>query len=187
MADKVVQLEDKTGDNLYPLAGGMAANSITTAMLQDGAVTGDKLGTGVATVAKSGSYTDLSNKPTIPSVSAGTITFTPASGYTTMRSSCGYAVIAGKTIVSIDVVVKGVVPGVSTATVGTLTGLPSGGPSGGVGDLHCTGAYATTGADALAPLTARAVHSSNILVVSNLRSAATYSTGSLIITGTYIF
>lgn len=73
MANKIVQLQDKTNtDNIFPIAGGMAADSITTAMIQDGAVTGDKIGTGVATVAKSGSYTDLSNKPTIPTITMTT-------------------------------------------------------------------------------------------------------------------
>lgn len=43
MANKTVQLTNEDGDNLYPLAGGMAADSITTAMVQDGAVTSDKI------------------------------------------------------------------------------------------------------------------------------------------------
>ena len=43
MTNKVVQLEDKSGNNLYPLAGGMAADSVTTAMLQDTAVTPAKI------------------------------------------------------------------------------------------------------------------------------------------------
>lgn len=42
MTNKIVQLEDKAGNNLFPIAGGMAADSITTTMLQDGAVTPDK-------------------------------------------------------------------------------------------------------------------------------------------------
>lgn len=44
MADKIVQLMDKTKtDNWFPIAGGMAADSITTAMVQDKAVTYDKM------------------------------------------------------------------------------------------------------------------------------------------------
>lgn len=43
MANIVTQLQNKDGDNLYPLAGGMAADSITTEMLQDAAVTSDKI------------------------------------------------------------------------------------------------------------------------------------------------
>lgn len=44
MANNIVQLQDKAGNNIFPIAGGMAADSITTAMLQDGAVTGGKIG-----------------------------------------------------------------------------------------------------------------------------------------------
>lgn len=43
MANKITQLVNEAGDNLYPLAGGMASDSITTAMLKDGAVTSDKI------------------------------------------------------------------------------------------------------------------------------------------------
>lgn len=43
MANKVVQLQNKDGDNLYPLSGGTASDSITTDMLQDGSVTSDKI------------------------------------------------------------------------------------------------------------------------------------------------
>lgn len=47
MANVVTQLVRKnrngTTDNIFPIAGGMAADSITTAMLQDGSVTSDKV------------------------------------------------------------------------------------------------------------------------------------------------
>lgn len=43
MANKITQLVNESGDNLYPLAGGMAADSIGTEMLKDGAVTSDKI------------------------------------------------------------------------------------------------------------------------------------------------
>lgn len=44
MANRIIQLQDETKtDNLYPLAGGMASDSITTAMIQDGAVTSQKI------------------------------------------------------------------------------------------------------------------------------------------------
>ena len=46
MADRVIQLQDKTGtDNLYPIAGGMAANSVTKAMLAEGVFEGETLST----------------------------------------------------------------------------------------------------------------------------------------------
>lgn len=43
MANKVIQLVNKDGDNLFPIAGGIAADSITTADIQDGAVTPAKI------------------------------------------------------------------------------------------------------------------------------------------------
>lgn len=44
MADKILTLTNKDGtDNIYPVAGAMVADSVTTAMLQDGAVTSSKI------------------------------------------------------------------------------------------------------------------------------------------------
>lgn len=43
MANKITQLVNESGDNLYPLAGGMAADSINTQMLKDGSVTSGKI------------------------------------------------------------------------------------------------------------------------------------------------
>lgn len=43
MANQIVQLTDKDENNIFPIAGGMASDSITTAMLQDGVVTTAKL------------------------------------------------------------------------------------------------------------------------------------------------
>lgn len=43
MTNKITQLVNESGDNLYPLAGGMAADSIGTEMLKDGSVTSDKI------------------------------------------------------------------------------------------------------------------------------------------------
>lgn len=43
MADKIVQLQDKQGNNVFPITGGMAADSVTTDMIQDGAVTSEKV------------------------------------------------------------------------------------------------------------------------------------------------
>ena len=43
MANKITQLVNKDGDNLYPLAGGILSDSVTTDMIQDDAVTSDKI------------------------------------------------------------------------------------------------------------------------------------------------
>lgn len=43
MADKIVILEDKDGNNIYPITRGLAANSVDTNAIQDGAVTSDKI------------------------------------------------------------------------------------------------------------------------------------------------
>jgi hypothetical protein len=43
MANNIVQLTDDQNNNIFPVAGGMAGDSITTAMLQDGVVTAAKI------------------------------------------------------------------------------------------------------------------------------------------------
>lgn len=43
MANNIVQLTDDAGNNIFPIAGGMASNSITTGMIQDDAVTASKI------------------------------------------------------------------------------------------------------------------------------------------------
>lgn len=66
MANIVTQLQNKDGDNLYPLAGGMAADSITTAMLQDDAVTSGK----IADEAVTSQNIDWATMPYMPKVIA---------------------------------------------------------------------------------------------------------------------
>ena len=43
MADKIVQLVDDQNNNIYPISRGVAANSVDTNAIQDGAVTSDKI------------------------------------------------------------------------------------------------------------------------------------------------
>lgn len=43
MANKIVQLQNKDGDNIFPVSAGLASDSVTTDMIQDGAVTSDKV------------------------------------------------------------------------------------------------------------------------------------------------
>lgn len=43
MANNIVQLQDKSGDNIYPISGGTVQGAITNGMLADGAVTSDKI------------------------------------------------------------------------------------------------------------------------------------------------
>lgn len=43
MADKIVILEDNDGNNIYPITRGLAANSVDTNAIQDGAVTSSKI------------------------------------------------------------------------------------------------------------------------------------------------
>lgn len=52
MAEKIVQLIDNQGNNVYPVAGSMKQGSVTTNMLNDGAVTADKIDDGAVTNAK---------------------------------------------------------------------------------------------------------------------------------------
>lgn len=44
MAEKIVQLQNKEGDDLFPVAGSMKGDSVATAMIKDDAVTNDKIG-----------------------------------------------------------------------------------------------------------------------------------------------
>lgn len=43
MADKIVILEDENGNNIYPITRGLAADSVDTNAIQDGAVTSSKI------------------------------------------------------------------------------------------------------------------------------------------------
>ena len=43
MANQIVTLKDDNNNPTFPIAGGMAENSITTQMLKDGSVTSDKI------------------------------------------------------------------------------------------------------------------------------------------------
>jgi hypothetical protein len=52
MADKIVQLIDKDNNNIYPVAGSMADDSIMTAMLKDGSVTPAKVASNAITANK---------------------------------------------------------------------------------------------------------------------------------------
>lgn len=61
MSNNIVQLVDKDSNNIFPIAGSMAADSITTAMIQDESVTPEKIGVSVSTVSatmKAGSGSD---------------------------------------------------------------------------------------------------------------------------------
>lgn len=47
MANNIVQLIDKDNNNIFPVAGSMAGDSVTTSMIQDNAVTSAKIKTEV--------------------------------------------------------------------------------------------------------------------------------------------
>ena len=95
MANKIVQLKDKTyTDNIYPIAGGMAANSITTQMLQDNSVTSDKTGFTVSNVsltiagkAVTGKKLDLGNGVVIVGCHATLTGMTTTSDNTSVQFS----------------------------------------------------------------------------------------------------
>lgn len=79
MAEKIVQLRDNQGNNVYPVAGSMKQGSITTNMLSNGAVTANKINFNAFSTKVAGynaenytlttSYQDVA---TIPNVPAGT-------------------------------------------------------------------------------------------------------------------
>lgn len=43
MADKIVQLQNEDGDNIFPICRGLGNDTVTTAAIQNGAVTDDKI------------------------------------------------------------------------------------------------------------------------------------------------
>ena len=59
MADKIVQLIDKDGDNVYPVAGSLAADTVDTNNIVDEAVTSSKID--FTTFGNQTSYFDLGN------------------------------------------------------------------------------------------------------------------------------
>lgn len=78
MANKIVQLINEDNDNVYPLAGGMAADSITTQMLQDNSVTSDKIDSAIMTVGSERvvGYLDSTNQPIYEQKFSGNISAT---------------------------------------------------------------------------------------------------------------
>ena len=76
MADKIVQLIDKDGNNVYPVAGSLAQNSVTTSSINDGAVTVDKLALSYSTTEQNTGATWIDGKPIYRKCYTGTITIT---------------------------------------------------------------------------------------------------------------
>ena len=52
MADKIVQLENKDGDNIFPVAGALKSGSVSTSTINDAAVTAAKIAAGAVTAEK---------------------------------------------------------------------------------------------------------------------------------------
>lgn len=80
MADKIVQLIDDQNNNIYPISRGVAANSIDTNAIQDGAVTSDKIESATYSTSEQvvGTWVDgkpLYRKVYIKNLSSGTETW----------------------------------------------------------------------------------------------------------------
>lgn len=76
MADKIVQLIDKDGNNVYPVAGSLAQNSVTTSSINDGAVTANKLALSYSTTEQNTGATWIDGKPIYRKCYTGTINIT---------------------------------------------------------------------------------------------------------------
>ena len=50
MSNNIVQLVDKDSNNIFPIAGSMAGDSVATQMIKDGAVTSNKIALTMSTV-----------------------------------------------------------------------------------------------------------------------------------------
>lgn len=104
MANKIVQLQNKAGDNLFPVAGSMKGDSITTAMIQDEAVTPAKIGfstplTGVTILYSSGYGSDITVSSDTTIVST-TITL-PVKCKVTIVGNCSSTVTSGNSFIDI--------------------------------------------------------------------------------------
>lgn len=62
MADKIVILEDNDGNNIYPITRGLAADSVDTNAIQDGAVTSSKIDSATITTDKIADSAITTNK-----------------------------------------------------------------------------------------------------------------------------
>ena len=63
MADKIVILEDENGNNIYPITRGLAADSVDTNAIQDGAVTSSKIDSATYTTTEKVVGTWIDGKP----------------------------------------------------------------------------------------------------------------------------
>ena len=63
MADKIVILEDENGNNIYPITRGLAADSVDTNAIQDGAVTSSKIDSATYTTTEKRVGTWINGKP----------------------------------------------------------------------------------------------------------------------------
>ena len=82
MADIISTLENRDGDILYPIAGGAADGSITTAMIMDNAISTAKIANNAVTTAKipdlgvatadlaDGAATGAKRKPTVSTLTS---------------------------------------------------------------------------------------------------------------------
>lgn len=76
MADKIVILEDENGNNIYPITRGLAANSVDTNAIQDGAVTSSKIDSATYSTTEKVVGTWIDGKPIYRKTWSGTITLT---------------------------------------------------------------------------------------------------------------
>ena len=130
MATYKKMLKNRKGDNIIPAFGGqidtddLADGAITTGKIADGAITTAKIADGaLATVATTGSYNDLSNKPTIPTVNNATLTIQKnGSNVQTFTANSSTNKTANITVPTKTQLYSG---GTSSTTTSTLSQAPS--------------------------------------------------------------
>lgn len=81
MANQIVTLKDDNNNPTFPIAGGMAEDSITTQMLKDGSVTSDKIDSATITVGSERvvGYLDSTSQPIYEQKFSGNISVTSPS------------------------------------------------------------------------------------------------------------
>ena len=72
MPSKIVQLQDKDGNAVFPVAGGIAPSSVTTSAIADGAITNDKLNLSYSTSEHATGETWVDGRPIYRKAYVGT-------------------------------------------------------------------------------------------------------------------
>lgn len=115
MADKIVQLQNENGDNIYPLSRGLAADSVDTAAIKDEAITSDKIDW--STIYTSAEYSGSNNSNTYTLKE-----FKYADGTMELWGTIDFGALVAKTVDAITITYPTAFASAPVVVVGLLTG-----------------------------------------------------------------